>query len=750
MADPITVDQMEKLLNNQATAIGNIVKGGGGGGGSGGGSAAASPNMGFIKGFDTALAGTIKGVSDLGGASTGTATAMGAVGAALGKLPIGANSAVAAFNAVGGAATKSVDNYQAQLKAGTAFTDGLTGMEKDRARLGLSQDDYAKHLEKSAASVLGLAGQSGEAQKKLTTFADDFKKTDIAKQLQSTYGLTSEQLLNYTNSYIAGSQGINLDDKKSKENAIKGLEAMTQNTVRNSLETGKSTDLILQQNKAMNESLQVQLLRLSGDKEENEGISAVLPQLTNLGGALQNLALEAASDVGVTGPKAAMTQSVLGPAGDEFVAAVKNMKDANASNATAEEKRIAEKRLQDARVAVDAQMATKEFKQLAEQERRGEDLGAGGAFTELMKDRMPNLVKQRAQAEDLDRAKLPSDPKTVAAFSEEQARRVRAGEDETGKARPGDKALAAGQQANMRILDETVNAQVKVINKTIGGLDRFADKLNEVSGVKGQRVTSGEIAGGGPKNTPSLGERQSASVPKDPALYPKRHTGTEGELKTMFEPKDATVNIKAQENVLDPEKAKKYAAVGGEAGLDKLLGGLKPPTDIKSAMGGIDPSKMMGDMQKQMTPMMGDMQKQMSGMFSNIKMPLNDDKISSMFSNIKMPETSQLSNMAKSMMPSADNADSAKDMLSGLKTQISSVAKPEVTPVTSEIPTPVQEPVQSSTASTATNEVNSNMLSMLTEISKHMSQLVSISTESAEHASKQVRATEGLSGNRFG
>ena len=748
MADPITALEMEKLLNNQAATIGNIVKGASSSGGTGGSGASATPNMGFIKGLDTALAGTIKGVSDLGGASTGTATAMGAVGAALGKLPIGANSAVAAFNAVGGAATKSVDNYQSALKAGTAFTEGLTGMEKDRARLGLSQDAYADHLQKNAASQLGLAGQSGEAQRKLTQFADDFKKTDIAKQLQNTYGLTSEQLLNYTNAYVAGQQGINLDDKKSKENAIKGLESMTQNTIRNSLETGKSTDLILQQNKAMGESLQVQLLRLSGDKEENEGISAVLPQLTNLGGALQNLALEAASDVGVSGPKAAMTQSVLGPAGDEFVAAVKNMKDANASNASAEEKRIAEKRLQDARVAVDAQMATKEFKQLAEQERRGEDLGAGGAFTELMKDRMPNLVKQRAQAEDLASAKLPSDPRTVAALSETQAIRVREGVDETGKSRPGDKALAAGQQANMRILDETVNAQVKIINKTIGGLDNLANKLNEVSGVKGQRVTSTDIAGAPGKQ--SLGERQSASVPKDPSLYPKRHTGTEGELKTMFEPKDATVNIKAQENVLDPEKAKKYAAVGGEAGLDKLLGGLKPPTDIKSAMGGMDPSKMMGDMQKQMNPMMGDMQKQMSGMFSNIKMPLNDDKISSMFSNIKMPETSQLSNMAKSMMPSADGADSAKDMLSGLKTQISSVSKPEVTPVTSEAPAPVQEPVQASTASTATNEVNSNMLTMLTEISKHMSQLVSISAESAEHASKQVRATEGLSGNRFG
>lgn len=734
--------------------------------------------LGFTAGWDKAIAEGITGVSKLGSTSTATASAVGAVSAALGKLPIGANSAMAAFGAVDKVVTGSVDNYQKQLNAGTAFTGGLLDMEKQRARSGLSEEQFARQQEDMAKNVLGLSGQSGEAMKKLTTFQDDFKKTDVAKQLQSTFGLTSDQLATYTNNWITQNGNIDMNDKKAKDAAIRSLEAYTTATVRQSQETGLSTDVINKQNRAMNESLQMQLMRLEGDQAQNEAITDLMPQLVGLGPALQNLALEAASDMGVTGDKATMTQGALGSQGVEFSDAIRNLKEVSERGGSPEEKKAAEMRLEAAKAEVNALMRSKEFTQMAEVERRGGQTGTNGAMLELMKERMPNLQKEKAQSIDLQRQNLPGDSQTVSRYSAEQTNRAIAGVDASGQRRAGDEALAAGQQANMRARDEMINLEVKGIEKVVKGLDTFAGKLNEVSGRPGGgRYTSGEIAGNPDTGQKPLGQQQTESTPRPPGLYPKRHTGTEGEINSRFEPKDAIVNIAKGENVLDPSKAKKYDAIGGEAGLDKLMTGLKAPgIDSKGLAGGMDPSKMFGNiqqqmapmmenmqksmmpmmenMQKQMTPMMGDMQKQMSSAFSTMKMPsgFDDKKLTSMIGNIKQPDPGQLANMAKSMIPPTDGSAAAasRDMISNLKSATSAIAQPPKAtesavpaPVVTEEPAVVAPPV-------STDSFNSDILNALNDLNKLTAQSLEALNRTASHTEKAAGGIDGLNGNRFG
>ena len=748
--------------------------------------APAATTFGFTAGWDKALAEGITGVSKLGSSSSATASAVGLVGAALGKLPIGANSAVAAFGAVDKVVTGSVDSYQKQLNAGTAFTGGLLDMEKTRARSGLSQEQFAKQQEDMAKSTLGLSGQSGEAMKKLTGFQDDFKKTDIAKQLQSTFGLSSEQLATYTNTWIAQNGNIDLNDKKAKDAALRSLEKMTESTIQQSQATGQSTDVINKQNRAMNESLQMQLMRLEGDEKQNEALSDLMPQLVGLGPALQNLALEASSDLGVTGDKAVMTQGALGSQGVEFSDAIRNLKDVTERGGSPEEKKAAEMRLEAAKIEVNTLMRSKEFTQMAEVERRGGQTGTNGAMLELMKERMPNLQKEKAQSIDLQRQGLSGDPQQVAAYSKEQTNRAIAGVDANGNRRAGDEALAAGNQVNTRVRDEMINLEVKGIEKVIKGLDNFAGKLNEVTGkVGGGRYTSGEIAGNPDTGQKPLGQQQTENTPRVPGLYPpKRHTGTEGEINSRFEPKDAILSISKGENVLDPSKAKKYDAIGGEAGLDKMMGGMKPPAiDLKS----MDPSKMFGDMQKQMspmmenmqkqmtpmmenmqkqmspmigdmkkqmTPMMGDMQKQISSSFSKIKMPsgFDDKKLTSMIGNIKQPDPGQLANMAKSMIPPADNSAAAasRDMISNLKNANSSSA------TTPKAPDPVAQDsaVTAEPAVTAapvsTDSFNSDVLNALNNLNKLTAQSLEALVQTAGHAEKTAGGIDGLNGNRFG
>jgi hypothetical protein len=500
-----------------------------------------------------------------------------------------------------------------------------------------------------------------------------------------------------------------------------------------------------------------------------------MPQLVGLGPALQNLALEASSDMGVTGDKAVMTQGALGSQGVEFSDAVRNLKAVSERGGSPEEKKAAEMRLEAAKIEVNTLMRSKEFTQMAEVERRGGQTGTNGAMLELMKERLPNLQNDKAKSIDLQRQNMSGDPQQVAAYGKEQTNRAIAGVDANGNRRAGDEALAAGNQANTRIRDEMINAEVKAIGGVIKGLDNFAKKLNEVTGkVGGGRYTAGEIAGNPATGQKPLGQQQTENTPRVPGLYPpKRHTGTEGEINSRFEPKDAILSISKGENVLDPSKAKKYDAIGGEAGLDKMMAGLKPPAiDLKS----MDPSKMFGDMQKQMnpmmenmqkqmtpmmenmqkqmTPMMGDMQKQMSSTFSNMKMPsgFDDKKLTSMIGNIKQPDPGQLANMAKSMIPPADNsaASASRDMISNLKNATSSMAQSSKPPesaaptsVTTEEPTNIAPPV-------ATDSFNSDVLNALNNLNKLTAQSLDALVRTAGHAEKTAGGIDGLSGNRFG
>ena len=716
-----------------------------------------------LKGFDSALTPAISGVTKLGEKSTAASTAIGLVSSAIGKY---SGAVQAAFDGVTAGGKRIADNYQTQLSGGVAFSDGLMGFAKDARDAGLSTEEYAK---RQAASNLGLAAGSGEAMKKITELGDSFKKSDIGIDLQKRFGLTSEQMERYTLAYIAGSNNINLQDEKAKKAAIEGLGQMTERTIRQSLETGKNTDLILKQNQVMNESLQVQMMRLAGDEDQNASISALMPQLTGLGPALTNLALEAQSSLGVTGPKAAMTQGALGNEGQEFVSAIQQLKEVTERGGSAQEKAAAEQRLAMARQDVDAKLRSKEFLDMAEVERRDPSQTAtGGAMKDLVEERLANLQKQKAQETTLNRANLPSDARNVDAFGQEQTLRVLKGVDERGQTRPGDAALSAVQQGNMRLKDEYLNAEVKILGEIIPKLDKFSKVLDPIIGNrKGERVTSMDIAGrnGGP----SLGEQQTANTPRVPTLYPKdkgsRDLGTDGVLGMKLEPKDTTVKIHKGEKVLNPTDAMKFESIGGLDLFKSLSSGKIPADQTKDPMAGMDPAKMFGNiqqqitpmmenMQKQMTPMMENMQKQMTSTFSTMKMPsgFDDKKLTSMIGNIKQPDPGQLANMAKSMIPPADNSAAAasRDMISNLKNVTSSIAQPPKTPeLSAPAPASTEEPAVVESPA-PTESFNNDILNALNNLNKLTAQSLDALVRTAGHTEKTAGGIDGLNGNRFG
>jgi hypothetical protein len=336
--------------------------------------------------------------------------------------------------------------------------------------------------------------------------------------------------------------------------------------------------------------------------------------------------------------------------------------------------------------------------------------------------------------------------------------------------------------------DEYLNTEVKLLGEVTNKLDGFSRVLDKVTGgPKGQRVTSTDI--GGKEGQPSLGEQQTANTPRVPGLYPKgsRDLGTDGVLGMKLEPKDDTVKIHKGEKVLNPADAMKFESVGGLDFFKSIAGGKMPAGQTKDPVAGIDPAKMFGDiqkqmspmmdnmqkqmgpmmdsmqkqmgpmmdsMQKQMTPMMGDMKNQMTSAFSTIKMPngFDDKKLTSMIGNIKQPDPGQLANMAKSMIPPVDNtaASASRDMISNLKNATSSMAQtpktpepPAQAPVVTEEPAVVEAPAP-------TDSFNNDVLNALNNLNKLTAQSLDALVRTAGHTEKTAGGIDGLNGNRFG
>jgi len=710
----------------------------------------------WVKDWDKSIAGGVQGIDKLKNSSSLTSTVMDGLNTVISKFSptLGTLSGSLSSSVAG-----SVDSYQKQQLAGTSWAGGLREMENDRKALGLSQQEYADRQRDMARNALALSGQSGEAMKKLTDFSDDFKKTDVGKQLQSSYGMNALQMQAFTDTWVSRQDASFLKDEKSKAAALKSLEGFTQQTIRASQEQGVSVDVMLKQNKVMNESLQMQLLRLDGDEKQNEALNDLLPQLSGLGPELKNLAMEAASDMGVTG-KGAMTESVLGDAGREFSAAVKNMKEVTENGGTQQEKNLAEQRLIAARVGVDQMIASKQFRDNAEIERRGLPSAGEGNFLALMQERLPNVQKDRATGADLRAANLDDTPENRERLKAERNRRDMTATTETGEKRSGAAVIDVNQQANMEARNNIIAAEVEAIKGVIGALDRLGGKIQS---VLGERTTSGDLAGR--NGQPGSREQYNSSIPRNPTLYPtdKRNTGTEGEIKEKLEPKDVIAQLHKGEKVLKPEDAMKFESIGGLDFLKSAPGGKMPAGMPNDMLGGMDPSKMFGDMQKQMAPMMGDIQKQMAPMmgemksaFSNIKMPSGFDtsKITSMLGNIKQPDMGQLANMAKSMIPPTDGSAAAmsKDMMSNLKSTVSSIAQqPNVSePVKNEYDDEGTTPTVASPTAAPTDSINSDILNALNNLNKLTAQSLDALVRTAGHAEKTAGGIDGMNANRFG
>ena len=744
MGDPITNDQMEKLLNQQAQTIGGILKGASSSGsGPGGGGGGDMPSLKKADGLFASLIGTLTGFQK--GVSF-SATAANTFGEALGKIPGIGNTLGTAFGSATQYATNLAGGLKESTMAGAGHANDMVKFAKTVAESGMTNEKFIEQQRSLGTNVAGIGAGMSDSMEVLTGFQNDVKKSPIGKQLEAL-GFNAEEQAKFINGSLQANVARDLTDKNQRAAAVKAVEDQIEKTILHSKATGMSIEMSQKLMAQQEGNIGVQAGLMAQGQEAQAAYSAMLPDLAGMGADIQKMAEEKFVTGNIASESGAQTLTALGNAGPQLLEAVAAMKEASKEGASPQAKREAEQLMANAKNAVDVQMRDPNFLRRASGSQYGQDEGDEGASTRMFAQNQARLRNQmQVQNRDV-RTGGSGDIARANEITREQGRREIAAITPEGKPGTGSAAIAAANQADAAARAEANAFAIKGLNAVGGAADAAGRKITEglTNKLTGRVPTPGErtqgMTGGAPGGTPQ------------PPARGARAFGTEETIGMLKEPKTQQLLIHEGENVLNPKDAEKWAKLGGQEGVDKLLSGI---TSMGQQAGGkVAPKadKLPFD------------DKQVAGMFNKIKMPIDDKQINSMFSNLKMPAMDKLD--VKGMMPkmpampempkmpkisdavSSSKATSSADMVSDLKTKISSATPPTPKTATAD-QSPIKEEPKEPKETVAADSSNTEMLAALTEISKYMSQLVAINTETNDHASKQVRATEGLSGNRFG
>jgi hypothetical protein len=601
------------------------------------------------------------------------------------------------------------------------------------AKSGLTNEQFIKAQGEAASRITGISGNQTEAMKQLVQFQNEFRASDTGQQLQKM-GMNLQDIDKFSLTMLSNSTTRDMKDAKTRAEAVASVEALTKSTLAQNTATGQSIDSILKKTALDDSNIEVNSQLLLLGKDQEKAYQNMLPHMQGLGKDITGLIQEQMSDIGVTSDKGVDTMNALGPqVAGQLNEAVQAQKQA-AATGRAEDKERAERMMREARAAIDARMQDPMLLRQAQMSSRGQDMGDNGAALRILQERLPNIRATQANQRDLQAAGRQGTVAEANQLQGTRADRALAQTDSQGQRNVGADTIAGANAANIAAQTEAQNLVAKGLTSAGKGLDALGQRMLKMAG------------GGDGKPVPTPGQRVENQVPAGGTAVPAdprkaRADGTEGVLGTKFEPKTDRLLIHKGENVLNPEDAKKYAAAGGSAGIEKLMSAIgsaksiEPKSMAPSGPAGID-------------------NKQLDSMMSNIKMPFNDKQISGMFDNIKMPASNinekQMSSMMSSLTSGNTGVPMTKDLLGNIKSQVSSMGteissaktppKPQASPDTaSENETPK--------AGADTTVFNTDVLTALNDLNKLMGELVSHSQTGNEIADSMTRKLG--SSNRF-
>jgi hypothetical protein len=326
--------------------------------------------------------GALRGVIE-GGVKFGDT--VGGVGQLIGRIGDKSKIAGDALSYMGQYAQQSVDAMRNFGKFGAGFNGDAIAMRSSIAQTNMSLEEYGKFLNKNTSILNAMGGSVTQGVARFNEFSQAFfdqqaKQGDsfgsVSDQLRNL-GMTSEEINGTLAIELASRRFQNMEDTKSREDAIASAASMATEMDKIAKLTGKSRETQQAEMALLEKDGQYQanlrMLQRQGNTFAVEGMTKAMTSMQQFGPGVQNLMKDFLA-FGTATKETQDTLAGLGPAGTELQNAIQMVKSAK----TEEQKIAAEAAVKRAEEAIKSQilsddftaaagMNTKGFRQLADQ-----------------------------------------------------------------------------------------------------------------------------------------------------------------------------------------------------------------------------------------------------------------------------------------------------------------------------------------------------------------------------------------------
>jgi len=288
---------------------------------------------------------------------------VGGAGQVIGKLGTAGKIAGDSLTYMGKYAQESVDAMRNFGKFGAGFNGDAINMRSSIAQTRMSLEEYGKFLNKNTGILNAMGGSVTQGTTKFNEFSQAFfdqqaKQGDafgsVSDQLRNL-GMTSEEINGTLAIELASRRFQNMEDTKSREEAIASAAEMATEMDKIAKLTGKSRETQQAELAALEKDGQYQaairLAQRDGNTFAAKGMQEAMTSMGKFGAPVQNLVKDFLA-FGTASKDTQDTLAALGPAGTELQNAIQMVKSAK----TEEQKIAAQAALKRAEESVTAEV----------------------------------------------------------------------------------------------------------------------------------------------------------------------------------------------------------------------------------------------------------------------------------------------------------------------------------------------------------------------------------------------------------
>lgn len=646
--------------------------------------------------------------------------------------------------------------------------------------------DYLEQLAKTSGNSLKTIDQSNElSSRKFLEFAKDLQGTPRAQKLKGLAGVSPEEIAQIA-AIAAGGKTTQLNSKEGREDLLAKTAEMSNNINRLSTVTGQSREQIIANMQEYNKSARGQLeLQAVGNDQTRDALQQSRVATAGLGQSMQNITSTIIAGGALSKDQRTQLQVSTGGRAGQYMRAARDVRRTSGLAEDDPQKIAAKERLQAEVARANEYQNSQRFAQRAlttqnpEQRAAYEKAQAENSqkFGQGATQRATGLTAEQAQRAQLvglgdaaisGRTQEGRDrPYGAAGTQNEGARATQALNSVYESARMN----AAAASGELGKLNRELGQSPEKINAVKQALERaFGNNTNQDEADKrlkdaGAKVIETVTPGASPK---VVKEREAAGEgPK-----PKREHGTLGEIGQVSEPKDITARLHKGETVVTPEQMKNLLSGSASSTINDIM---KSAT-ISSVTGGGSTTRSTVEnddakaAKKELEAIKAQFQNEKNDIRTQVKSNLGEgakpmDVVRAMRDNpqakaleARMQEATAKLSARVSAGTKINNAvepginrttinDSESESAESISSKLSAVksnkliTEPEETEYASEEPN-----FEEQSNKVGLNDLNEQLIQLNTSIR----QLIEHSAETVETASKQVKATKRLSGNRFG